>query len=430
MFQGTRINIGVLKLFFLLGLLVSSNAWSYKLTADQVNGIYNLAQPERSAAGQTSKLLIQVGQNNGQVFLATAGCERCPPALYSYQKELTDDLERPVFYNSMGIYVISFDENTFVSVMPDGMLGKQIWKNLTYINVYAKQGSQGISLEKAKEFALAQSTQIMTGGNKKQPEPTAGNGLYYSAANHKINGTGYDKFTVIIEERDKIALEGKDCRSCTSDVFKYNKEISEAIGKPAYEMGNNGRFMIQYKPGVLLWVREALGKSTWRDSSKLNVFSNSQTYVRKLLTNEEQQNALFSVVSGYADIAKAGRDRRFEQKDRERTARNTLPPRGMNNSQLNKEVLAAAKNRAARENWNEKIIGAYVRGNDWTILRNEYGIQTGRYIPGVIVMKRKDGLCSYQAVHFGQQYNDIDYQKAYVYSIDSGQEKLDCRKVK
>jgi hypothetical protein len=41
------------------------------LTPEKVNGIYQLAIPERSAAGQTQKLQVELGEMNGQQYLAT-----------------------------------------------------------------------------------------------------------------------------------------------------------------------------------------------------------------------------------------------------------------------------------------------------------------------------------------------------------------------
>ncbi|MEC4724608.1 hypothetical protein HWQ46_03480 [Shewanella sp. D64] len=411
-------------------LVYHLNVCAGSLSPELVNGVYDLAQAERSGAGQTQELLIQLGEHQGKTVIATAGCQRCPPAIYSFMKQESTELQRAVFFNSMGIYLIHYDDNTFVSVMADGLLGKAIWKNIAYINVYRKRGTPGIDLSTAKVFVITESKRLITGEGVEKVVIEGGSGHYYSAARYQINGKSYDQFELTLDPEKSVSLEGDKCRSCTQDRFVYVAELSQAIGKPVYEMGNMGRFMIEESKGVFFYAKAKLGKALWDKNSHYNLFAQDPIYVRTLTADKKMQQDIDNTLANYALLAKNAVDARYRQQDAERTASNRLPNRGLKDDKLQQQALNAAKQRANKESWNESILDAYIRDNDWIILRNKLtGIQTGRYIAGVIVMQRQDGLCSYQAVHFAQQYNGVDYQQTYVYSIDSGQEKLDCSKL-
>lgn len=400
------------------------------LSPEQVNGIYDLAKSERSGAGQTEELLIQLGEHNGKTVIATAGCERCPPAIYSFLKQESSELQRAVFFNSMGIYLMSYDDNTLVSVMADGLLGKTVWKDIKYINVYRKRGTVGVDISEASRFVISESQRLMAGEGVEKIVVQGGSGHYYSAARHQINGTSYDEFTFTIEADASVAVEGRECRTCTQDRFNYQTELSTAIGKPVYEMGTMGRFIIEESKGVYLYAKVQLGKALWGKNNQYNLFAQDRAYIRALMIDKSMQQDIDNILVNYAQLAKDAVDERYRQQDTERTANNQLPEPGFKDKDLQLQALSAAKQRASIESWNESILDAYIRGHDWIILRNKLtGVQTGRYIAGVIVMRRTDGLCSYQAVHFAQQFNGSDYQQAYVYSIDSGQEKLACSKV-
>jgi len=176
----------------------SYSAHSFELTPEQVNGVYQLAQPERSAAGPTQQLTIEYGEMNGQTVLVTASCPKCPAAGYRLLETETKELGRPVFFNSSGIYVMAYDANTFVSVMADGQLGKKIWQTLVYANVYSKQGTPTIDLATAKEFVINESKRLMTGEGIAESVVTGGNGTYYAAMKHGIGSEAYDQMEVLI----------------------------------------------------------------------------------------------------------------------------------------------------------------------------------------------------------------------------------------
>ena len=421
----------LLKLPFLIcSLLTVFAAQALELTPDKVNGIYQLAIPERSAAGQTQKLQVEYGEMNGQKMMATQACPRCPGVGFKMLEEQTKELGRPVFFNSMGIYIIAYDENTFVSIMADGELGKKAWSAIAYANVYSKQGTPTISLDAGKTFALAESKRLMTGEGVAKFEVSGGSGTYYAAVRQMVGSKKYDQIDVTLEDKKQINLEGMNCRSCTSSLYLYEAELSEAIGKPVYEMGHMGRFLIEQDKGVIWVASGPLGKQLWQEHSSYNVLGRDKTAMRQISQNKAAQDKVDSTLQAYAVQAKSAVDARYAREELQRTASNILPDKGMDNSELDASALTAAQDWANSYNWAEQLQYVYITSRDWSILRHKVtGIQTGRRIQGVITMKRDDGLCSYQQAIFEQAYNGTDYQTTVMAGVVPGQNKLDCRKI-
>lgn len=408
--------------------LLSVNA--FELTPEGVNGVYHLATPERSAAGNTNKLQIEYGELNGQKMLATRACPRCPAAGFKMQMEETKELGRPVFFNSMGIYIIAYDENTFVSVMADAQLGKKEWSTITYANVYSKQGTATITLEVGKQFVIAESKRLMTGEGVAQFAVSGGSGTYYAAVRQTVGSKQYDQIDVQLVDKEKITLEGMNCSSCSSSLYLYEAELSEAIGKPVYEMGHMGRFLIYQDIGVIWVASGQLGKALWKDHNSYNVLGQDKTAMRKISQDKSQQQVVDSTLQGYAVTAKEAVDARYAQQDLALTASNTLPVKGMKNADLERSALVAAQDWADSYRWKEQLQYVYITSRDWSILRHKTtGIQTGRRIQGIITMKRDDGLCSYQQAIFEQAYNGTDYQDVVMTGVVPGQNKLGCEKI-
>ncbi|GAA6136190.1 hypothetical protein NBRC116188_29800 [Oceaniserpentilla sp. 4NH20-0058] len=411
-------------------LISTHSVGAFELTPEQVNGIYQLAQPERSAAGQTQKLQIEYGQHNGQTVLVAASCPKCPVAGYRLLETETKELGRPVFFNSSGIYVIAYDSNTFISVMADGQLGKKIWEKLVYANVYSKQGTPTIDLEAGKQFVINESKRLMTGEGIAQTKVTGGNGTYYAAAKHGIGSQQYDEMEVLIYPQQKLVLNGLNCRNCTSDTYLYQTELSDAIGKPVYELGHMGRFIIEQDTGILWWTNANLGKQPWGKNSHFNVLAQDKTFARKLTIDKALQSQIDSAFNQYAQQTKAAVDARHKREDQQRTANNQLPKKGLTDQALEQDAFTAAQRWANQYAWKETLKYTYITGNDWSILRHPItGIQTGRRINGVVTMERSDGLCSYQHAVFEQDFNGTDYQKTKMVGVVVGQNKLDCGKL-
>lgn len=418
------------QLIFTCSLIAGYSTQAFELTQESVNGIYDLATPERSAAGQTKKLQIEYGELNGQKILVSKACPQCPAAGYKMLNDETNELNRPVFFNSMGIYIVAYDENTFVSVMADAQLGKKAWSKITYANIYSKQGTPTISLDSGKQFVLAESKRLMTGEGIAKFEVSGGNGRYFAAVRQAVGSKKYDQLDVILEDKKQITLEGINCRNCSSSTYIYESELSDAIGKPVYEMGNMGRFLIVQDKGVIWVASVSLGKELWQEHSGYNVLGQDKTAMRQISQDKTLQQTVENTLKDYATKAKEAIDTRYAREDLERTASNTLPVKGLDDTDLNNSALIAAKAWASRYGWKEQLQYVYIASRDWSILRNKLtGIQTGRRIQGVITMKRDDGLCSYQQAIFEQAYNGTDYQTTVMTGVVPGQNKLECSKI-
>jgi len=405
-------------------------AQAFELTPEKVNGVYLLAIPERSAAGQTKKLQIEFAEMNGQKVMATQACPRCPAAGYKLQDEVSKELGRPVFFNSMGIYIIAYDDNTFVSVAADGELGKMAWSEISYVNIYSKQGTPTISLEVGEQFVLAESKRLMTGEGVAQFEVSGGSGRYYAAVRQMVGSKQYDQLMVKLDDQKEIILAGLNCRSCTSSRYLYEAELSQAIAKPVYEMGHMGHFLIVQNKGVILVANAKLGKALWTESNSYNVLGQDKTAMRQISQDKAAQDSIDTTLQAYATKAKAAVDARYVEENLQRTAANVLPAKGMEDGDLELSGLIAARAWANSYSWKEQLEYVYITSRDWSILRNKLtGIQTGRRIQGVITMKRDDGLCSYQAATFEQAYNGTDYQVIVMTGVVPGQNKLDCSKI-
>ena len=411
-------------------LLVAFSSQAFQLSPKQVNGVYNLAMPERSAAGQVKKLQVEYGEVNGKKMLATRGCPRCPAAAYSYLATESVELERPVFFNSMGIYILAYDANTFVSVMADGELGKKPWSKIAYANIYSKKGTPTISIDAGKQFVIAESKRLMTGEGVAEFEVTGGSGTYYAAVRQAVGGGSYDQLNVKIVPQKEVYLEGMSCRSCSSETYKYQAELSAAIGKDVYETGHMGRFVIEQGKGVLWRVNSQLGKQLWGKHDQFNLLAQDKTAARKLTQNKVEQDKMDATLNVYAQKAKAAVDARYAREDSQRTAENQLPAKGMQDRALEGSALKAAQEWANSYRWKETLKYVYLTGRDWGILRNKLtGIQTGRRIQGVIAMQHPDGLCRYQYATFDQAYNGSGYQKMVMSSVVGDNKKLDCSKI-
>lgn len=123
------------------------------------NGEYHLMTAERSVMpGKqgTSLKQLQVVENNGTVMLATSECEKCTPSIFTYQKSESEKLGRPVFFNSMGLYMIAIDDTSFLYCMTRTKLGGGEWTALPFSNFYSKEKSdvEAMTAEKLKEIAV------------------------------------------------------------------------------------------------------------------------------------------------------------------------------------------------------------------------------------------------------------------------------------
>jgi hypothetical protein len=74
------------------------------------------------------------------------------PAVYTYKAEESKELDRLVFYNSTGLYLFQYDEESFVMIMINPKA--EHWTDFYFSNFYSKNKSKvaSMSKEKIKKF--------------------------------------------------------------------------------------------------------------------------------------------------------------------------------------------------------------------------------------------------------------------------------------
>lgn len=132
-------------------LLFAVLLYAQEAPSQSVNGLYHLFTPEKGASGKTDKMLIELAENNGTKMLAVASCERCYPAIYTYKPELSKQFGKPVFYNSSGIHILKYDNDSFIICM----VAISIDKDFNYINFYSKSKSKVKTMSTKKMEAYA-----------------------------------------------------------------------------------------------------------------------------------------------------------------------------------------------------------------------------------------------------------------------------------
>lgn len=155
----------LITLLLILGICSNKTLAQPHIPTTAIDGTYYLMTAERSPKGGTTKeMLVQFAERNGQKMLVAAACEQgCTPMVFSYQSDPSEKLGYPVFYNSFGYYMLSYDGDSFISVIPDTHLGSDIWRSIRYSNFYSKsmEKANTMTAEKINEIALAIAAQAM-----------------------------------------------------------------------------------------------------------------------------------------------------------------------------------------------------------------------------------------------------------------------------
>lgn len=394
--------------------------------------VVHLLEPSRD--GQKQQIL-QIGENNGVKLLAMASCKQCMPAVYTYNPDASKASGKTI-YGTSGIYVIPYDENSYVSVAPKTpavAIGEGIWETFLYANFFSVDKSKvtGMTKHKVEAWAISFSKQIMTGGVGAQAVDTESN-LYYPAIKKLDNGKSFNTVHIDIEKGKELLLK---LANGHNEEYNYMAELSKVLEVDVYDVGGNRReYMFVESPLSIIWAKYSsgndLGKSTWGTYEKFNYFHKDQKIIRNLLVSKEAQDKIDAKLANWSLKAKEYTEKAYAAKEAEGIKNRRLPAKGVSNTDLEKQATVAAKLWANQYNWEETITKAYFTGNDWSIYRNSLtGAQLGRRISGVIVMKRKDGKCSFQYATFAQQYNGSGYQKVFTEGIVRGQNVLECQYV-
>jgi len=396
---------------FLMGI---NSVTAGQLTAESVKGIYHLGTPER---GQ-SKVNIGFGNMGNKTVIAVAACKKCPPAVYTYQKEESKTLGTPVF-TTAGLYLFPYNDDSFVLVQPDGVLGRKIWTKIGHANIYSKNPGTAKSTSRAmiEEFAINLSSKIM---NQEVGKMEHGAGTYHLAARQKFAGKSYTEVQLEFKTDGKKQINIKPCDRCGTTQYKLLPDESAIVGVDVYKNATS-YYLFDLKDGVLLYTFAnggGLGKTLWGKNSSYNVYSNNKAYIRQILSSTDKQNTIDEMMTGYFKDIKTEFRRRADEKNQQKVANRKLPNEGLNNSTQKEQALASGKRWASAWNWKETLKNAYFISNDWSITRNRLtGIITGKVISGIVTMEHPDGRCRYQHMNFRQDYDGSQYTNLHTTGI-------------
>lgn len=142
-----------MKIFFkyLLVLLMPCLLYSQnKEPTKAINGKYYLMAAEKGIGSKmTKEKLFQYGVWGKDKVLMVAACNKCSPAMYKYNNDESQTMGVPVFYNIMGLYMITYDDESFIMMVPANKKSKD-WTDFTYSNFYSKNKAKADIMTKQK----------------------------------------------------------------------------------------------------------------------------------------------------------------------------------------------------------------------------------------------------------------------------------------
>jgi hypothetical protein len=417
--------ISTLLLFSSLVSVSTSTLSATELTAKSVKGIYHLGIPERG----NSKVNIGFGNMGNKTVIAVAACKKCPPAVYSYLEEESKTLNTPVFTTS-GLYLFLYNEDSFILVQPDAVLGRKIWKKIGHANIYSKNTNTAKSVSRAmiEEFAFNLSSKIM---NQEVGTMAHSAGNYHLAAPQEFAGKTYTELQIEFKTDAKKQVDIKPCDKCSVSEYIHLPDESAIAGVDVYRHATS-YYLFDLKDGVLIYTfanAGGLGNTLWGKNSHYNVYSNNKAYIRQILTSKAKQDIIDDMMTGYFKDIKTEFRRRADEKNQSRIANRNLPAEGLTNAAQKEQALAAGKRWAAAWSWKETLKNAHFISNDWSITRNRLtGVITGKIISGIVTMVHSDGRCRYQHMSFRQDFDGSKYTNLHATGIGPVYD-LDCSKI-
>lgn len=142
-----------MKIFFkyLLVLLMPCLLYSQsKEPTKAINGKYYLMAAEKGIGSKmTKEKLFQYGVWGKDKVLMVAACNKCSPAMYKYNNDESQTMGVPFFYNIMGLYMITYDHESFIMMVPANKKSKD-WTDFTYSNFYSKNKAKADIMTKQK----------------------------------------------------------------------------------------------------------------------------------------------------------------------------------------------------------------------------------------------------------------------------------------
>ena len=413
------------------------------VSAKSEKGTYHLLEAERLPAGGTTKTLaitVDKYPNTEEKVLVITACPKgCASGVYNYKEELSTELGINVYFISAGIYVMQYDDNSYVSVMPSQkeVLGVMPFNKFAFTNFYSTDALKvkGMTKVKAEAYAVKMSKKILAPSTAAPSK--GGNGLYHCAIQISNARKPYSKLQLTYTTKDsRKIIKMKYGDNGATDTYEYMNEFSKVIGKDVYknDLYHYQKYIFIDKPGVIYYTRylvQDLGYAEWEDINPLNMFAMDKQFARSLRGDANLQKEITDKIIAWTKKIKENTAKKDDNKIQDIIDKQRLQKEGLVDNSLKEQTLEAAKNWATKWNWKETITNAYFTGTDWYIVRHKNsGVILRRSINGVMVLKRPDGMCSFHKCVYGQQYDGSKYNKVYTVGITPGQLKLDCKYTK
>ncbi|NQX98291.1 MAG: hypothetical protein HRT73_10495 [Flavobacteriales bacterium] len=128
--------------------------------------IYHTLDPEKSQNGKTTnQIVLEKGVYNGSKYIGDPACEKgCAPVGYKYQDEPSTTLGIKIYFSRLGLYLMEYDNNSYISVRPtNNLLGEGVWDEFSFSNFYSTNALKIKTMSKAKieAFAIKISKEIL-----------------------------------------------------------------------------------------------------------------------------------------------------------------------------------------------------------------------------------------------------------------------------
>lgn len=395
-----------LLVFFTL-LLASYSAIASQPLSENSKGLYYLGTAER---GKTQKN-IGIGDLKGTPVVGVSDCKKgCPMALYQYQEKESQETGKTIYFGA-GLYLIEYDSESLIMVMPNSKLGHKPWTSFKFSNIYSKnsQKAKATSKSEIENFAKQISSKLF-----EQPvgKMKHAGGTYYLAVPQAHMGKSQRSYQISFNKQGKKSIGIKPCDRCSEKTYQLLPKESGIIGTEVYRYASSD-YLFDLKDGVLVYTfanASGLGKKEWGKNSHYNVYSNNEKYVRQLITDKSKQDAIDKTLTTYFKQVKSSFEKEADAKRQKDIANRKLPKSGYKNNKQKQQALKASKSWANSWGWKENITDVYFTSNDWAATRNPLtGITTGRVIRGIITMKHPDGRCRYQHSAYRQDYDGKKY---------------------
>lgn len=118
---------------------------------DEIDAVYAARFEEKGGMKPTVERKINLALKDGEPILSVILCGGCFPATFTYDEKLSEGFGEYVFKNSLGIYMLVYNEKGFAVVVPssDGN------KTFQSVNLYtrSKKDYDTITKEKLRKYS-------------------------------------------------------------------------------------------------------------------------------------------------------------------------------------------------------------------------------------------------------------------------------------